>query len=190
MNTFDPATHTYSMDGRPVPSVTQVLKETGFIDTSHYPPGAAERGAAVHEMLALSDCQRLDLSSIGEDLAGYLLAWTRFRLAMHLNWPCMRIETPEYGIAGYAGTPDRVLHERMLVLDIKSGDIEWWVKYQLAGYVALVDGGAYGWHGMAVAVRADGTYTTKCYDGAEIAAAKQVFRSALSVCQCIRAKGG
>ena len=189
MNCFDPTTHIYTVNGVPVPSVTQVLAETGFIDKTWYTPAGAWRGTIVHEMLALWDCSSLDPASIDPKIAGYLEAWKKFCKEWNRE-EFSAIERPLYSPLGFAGTPDRVYVDSFFVVDIKTGEIPWWAPLQIAGYVELLISAGSLWSGLAVGVREDGTYTTKAYDALAISRARRVFRSALSCCQCIRAKGG
>ena len=44
--TFDKETHIYKIDGVVVPSNTQILSETGLVDSSWYTQEGADRGTA------------------------------------------------------------------------------------------------------------------------------------------------
>jgi RecB family exonuclease len=48
--TFDPVLHEYRDGDTVVPSVTQVLKQAGYIDDRWFSQEAADRGSAVHEL--------------------------------------------------------------------------------------------------------------------------------------------
>jgi len=79
---FDEATHTYWINGIPVISNTQVLKEAGIIDYSHIHPKtlviAQLFGTAVHLTCHLSDKNQLDYTKLDPKLKPYLNAYRRF----------------------------------------------------------------------------------------------------------------
>lgn len=79
MLTFAAETHEYRVNGRLVPSVTQILEAVGLIDYSHIPwptrQMALERGRAVHEAIALDLAGDLDEESADEiGILGYIQA--------------------------------------------------------------------------------------------------------------------
>jgi hypothetical protein len=77
---FDEATHTYTVDGRKVPSVTEILGDLSTVkrlDPS-WLAAARERGQLVHKVVELHNQNDLDESSVDPSLAGYLKAWKRF----------------------------------------------------------------------------------------------------------------
>ena len=50
MITFDPVLHEYRHNGIIIPSVTQILKEAGYINSDWYSAEARDRGSAVHDL--------------------------------------------------------------------------------------------------------------------------------------------
>ena len=48
---YDPETHIYTVDGEVLPSVTQILKDMGFIDVTWFNDYARERGSLVHKII-------------------------------------------------------------------------------------------------------------------------------------------
>lgn len=79
--TFDEAAHRYAINGRPVPSVTQVIdwmSDYGFVkdDVMEH---ARQLGDAVHSATELYDLDNLDDSSVDPLVRPYLNAWIRFR---------------------------------------------------------------------------------------------------------------
>ena len=48
---FEPRSHTYTLDGEPVPSVTTILEAEGLVDYSYAPALAMERGSEVHKAI-------------------------------------------------------------------------------------------------------------------------------------------
>lgn len=145
---FDPATHRYTVDGQPIPSVSQVLRAAGLVDYDGIPPDvlayAAERGTAVHLACQYYDEGDLDPATLDPHLAPYVAAWRKFRedhdfriLAserMYLG----NLRGMQYGL-----TVDRLLEIGgvVCVLDIKtSRDIHPWHAIQLAGYAIGISG--------------------------------------------------
>ena len=81
--TFDPERHLYVADGRPVPSVTQVLHSARLAaDYSMVPPDVLERkrtiGQYVHKATQYLDEGCLDLETVDPELQPYLAAYQRF----------------------------------------------------------------------------------------------------------------
>ena len=81
--TFDPERHLYVVEGRPVPSVTQVLHAAGLgADYSMVPPGVLERkrviGEYVHRATQYLDEGCLDLETVDPEVQPYLSAYERF----------------------------------------------------------------------------------------------------------------
>jgi hypothetical protein len=77
---FDEATHTYTVDGWRVPSVTEILGDLSAakrMDPS-WLAAARERGQLVHKVIELHNENDLIESSVDPSVAGYLKAWKRF----------------------------------------------------------------------------------------------------------------
>lgn len=139
MNTaFDSAKHEYTIDGRAVPSVTQILVECGIIDSQWYTDEGRIRGTYVAEATALYDRGELDDAALDPALQPYVAAWARFLLDSQFE--IKMIERELFDAFGrYAGTLDRAgyLHKRDCVIEIKTGASESWHGLQLAGYAEL-----------------------------------------------------
>lgn len=160
---FDPVEHAYTVAGRRVPSVTQVLAP--LIDYSKVPPDTLERarqlGSAVHRMTELYDLDDLDMDSLSDELRPYLTAWMKFRadtgfvpetIEKRLHHPAL----------GFAGTPDRsgLINGKRSVIDIKKmltlGPV---IGIQLAAYSELFSkNGTTIEARYGLGLRADGTY--------------------------------
>ena len=73
---FDPITHTYTIDGAPVVSVSQVLNKIGLIDFSSVPTGillrAQIRGTWVHEALRYWQEGDYEPGDAPDEFSGYL----------------------------------------------------------------------------------------------------------------------
>jgi len=153
--TFDAEPHLYYWNGRQVPNCTSILEDVGIIDYSKIPhetrENALSRGGRVHlatqfddEFFIGASRQPLDEDSVSEEDRGYLLAWRRFRSEKRFR-PEL-IEHRGYNERyGYAGTLDRTGYfesnpQQRILIDLKTGSAEWWVRLQLASYAAFFDG--------------------------------------------------
>jgi hypothetical protein len=120
---FDEASHTYTLDGRKVPSVTGVLKalpnDYAMVDPAVLEQ-AAGLGRAVHKLIELDLADRLDVNSLDDELVDYLLQWQAFRATSGFQ-PILseaRVASPRYR---YAGTLDLFgrLNGRLVLIDAK-----------------------------------------------------------------------
>jgi hypothetical protein len=150
--TFDEEKHEYRLDGRVIPSVTQVLKAAGMIDDQWFDEWSRERGKAVHKATELDDRGELDESTIDPRIAGYLDAWRRF--IFETGWKSNEIEKLVFSrFAWFAGTLDRIgrfpTDRGLSIVDIKTG----------TPTRAAMDDGIRCGRSMAVYLRENGTYT-------------------------------
>ena len=146
--TFDRAHHRYEADGVLVPSVTQILRAAGLVDSydgipDHILQFAADRSIAVHQASVYYDDNDLDPDSLCLEVAKYVAAWRRFRLEhefkilaseqMHLG----KLNGLQFGM-----TLDRLIQfagsngsGKTTILDIKcTREIHRHHAVQLAGY--------------------------------------------------------
>jgi len=134
---FDEATHTYSLDGKVVPSVTQILNianDFGFVNKDVL-DRASKFGTAVHKMTELYDACDLNEATLDIALLPYLDAWKMF--LSNTNFRVISSEARVYSKHGYAGTFDRLgyLDGRLTLLDIKtSTTVARSTSLQLAAY--------------------------------------------------------
>lgn len=156
---FDEIAHSYTWNGKIVPSVTKILKP--LQDFGAIPPAVlaakADLGTRVHLATELDDAGTLDEATITDDVRPYLEAWRQFK---RVNDPMVVMsEQRVYHPLGYAGTLDRVLFLR---------DEEWLVDLKTSAEVPLSAGpqtAAYA-HALgqpdikraALLLRPDGTY--------------------------------
>lgn len=137
---FDAPTHTYTLDGKVLPSVTQILKP--LYDFSAVPADVLERkrqiGTAVHKAIELDLLDDLDPDSLAPEVAPYFAAWVRFKTEFRPESQGggseVRVHT-----ASYAGTVDlitgRVGHSDTWVIDYKtSAQVGPVVALQTAAY--------------------------------------------------------
>ena len=137
--TFDEEAHEYRLDGVVIPSVTQVIREAGLIDTQWYTEEGRERGAEVALVTELHDKGILDEDTVTDEIRPYLKAWKRFKA--DTGFLCELIEEPVYHRElRYAGTLDRIGTWRespnRILLDIKTGGPEPCHAIQTAAYAA------------------------------------------------------
>ena len=135
---FDAATHTYTVAGTVYPSVTQIIKAAGLIDSEWFNEEATTRGTLVHFATALYDQSRLNWAKVPDEVRGSLAGWIGFRRESKCE--ILEIETCIYdGYWCFAGTRDRLikLNNVTSILDIKTGAKVFWHPYQTAGYRLL-----------------------------------------------------
>lgn len=135
---LDEATHRYTLDGRPLLSVTQILGIVGIIDTRWFKPEDAMRGHYVHEATHYHDEGSLEMSSLDPIVAPYVKGWIDFR--KQTGFRPLLMEERIWHSSGYAGTLDRAgfLGDRFILLDIKSGGLPAWTGLQTSGYEAAL----------------------------------------------------
>ena len=160
---LDRDSHIYRIDGRIVPSVTQIISDG---KKNFYTLGSDERGHRVHASTILYDT---DSSSTVDDYPEYLRGWVKAWASFRKESGFFPLHTEIIGCdhdGRYAGTIDRIgsIGKRKLTIDIKSGGKERKHKLQLAGYHGLegVDEAGDLWTGAnelaIVYIRNDGTY--------------------------------
>lgn len=138
---FDAETHTYTLDGVKLTSVTQALQAAGLVDLHGTPEQigyAADLGTAAHIATELDDLGTLDEGTVAEEVWPYLRAWRKFRaeagfvpehIELRLHHPAML----------YAGTIDRIgsLRSHRALIDIKTGAPRRTTGLQLAAYAEM-----------------------------------------------------
>lgn len=144
MDSFDRELHEYRIDGRLVPSVSEIVGR--MYDFSHVSgavlSAAAHRGTMVHEACELWDRGCLDESTLDERLVPYLDGWKAFCADHLVAWIPEYMETPMFHHDMlYGGTPDRVgmIGDHLTIIDIKiTAKISPVAGIQLAGYNLLL----------------------------------------------------
>ena len=114
--------HIYTVDGKILPSVTQILAVAGpykYVNKILLEK-AAKFGVAVHRMIELFNRNRLNMDSLNVALVPYLEAWKKF--IDETGFQIIESEVMVSSSWGYAGTLDCVgyLHNRLVELDIKA----------------------------------------------------------------------
>lgn len=140
--------HEYFVDGELKPSVTQILKHAGLVDTTWFTEFGRWRGSAVHKATMYFDQGDIDRRTLDPIVKPFVSDWADFRKKTGFT-PTM-IEEKRYDhIYDYCGTFDRVGYfagekpeDANVLIDLKtypSGTIPFWVRYQLSGYGRLLD---------------------------------------------------
>ncbi len=143
--TFDADKHQYRLDGKPIPSVTQILKSAGMISFDSVPrdvlDAAAKFGTAVHLATELADRGTLDHDALDPALAPYLQAWRDF-----VSDHAARIDGIEGRVCSHrwlcAGTYDRVMTigRKRILADLKTSvALSPAVGPQTAAYAAMFE---------------------------------------------------
>ena len=171
---FDAVTHTYTLGGRKLPSVTQACSVLNPDAFARVPPAVLARkrmiGVALHAAIALDVAGELDEDTIAPEVAPYFAAWRRSTQIALLK--VIECEVPRASERyGYAGTPDLVaLSERTgshWLLDVKSVAVLSPVTaIQTAAYLELVkDAYPKGMGRGALHLKPDGTFEIRQYHG-------------------------
>lgn len=131
---FDESTHTYTFNGKRVPSVSNILLDEGFINAQWFTEEGRKRGSDVHTTIK-HHCLGAHCM-LKESVVPYFTAFKNFQ--KDCDWQPEIIEEPmacEY----YAGTADQFgrLNGYLSVLDIKSGVISAATGLQLSAYEKL-----------------------------------------------------
>lgn len=169
---FDEATHTYTLDGKAIPSVTRIVR---FLDADvdrsrpWLRDMAAQRGTLVHRACALVDYGEPDvLDLLPPELHGYLTAYCNFLRDNPCDWKY--IEAPfwcSYKGTEYAGTVDRYgkMNGVNTLLDIKTGAASSRARHtaQLTGYRNF-PGVAPDTFLYILSLKKDGTYRLQPHD--------------------------
>ena len=162
---FDPASHTYEIDGVVYPSVTQILKNVGIIDDRFYASGSADKGREIHELTKLIDEGFLNIDKLNHhSYIGYLKAWEKFKYEFDINIKSIELKIFS-SIDNYAGTLDRLADVKKLklkncIIDIKTGQPQKWHGVQLWGY-ALAE---HAEDMMAVYIKENGNYKVELFE--------------------------
>lgn len=138
---FDEKSHTYTLDGVELPSVTHICRFLAYDYKSDKPwlaEAAARRGTAVHEACALIDYGETPEET--PEIAGYLKAYSRFLKDYRPDWELIEHSMGNLEL-GYAGTLDRygTLYDgRRCIVDIKTGALhQAYLRAQLSAYRIL-----------------------------------------------------
>ena len=162
--TFDPDTHTYTLDGKPCPSVTEITRflhyKAEYADKESR-DRAARKGTAIHELTALIDYGE-DVE-IPPELSGYVQAWQNFKRDYRVEILAIEQMVGNYvaGLYGLCGILDRRarIEDKIGIIDIKTGSTvnKVALQAQLNGYDEIDDENND--FLMGVYLKPDATYT-------------------------------
>lgn len=177
MNRFEPETHKYFIDGKEVPSVTQVLVEAGLIDLSFYNEEGKKRGSAVHQACQYLDEDDLDVESISPGLRPYVEAYINFKKETDFKPELIEHQVYET-FYGFAGTVDRtgIMRGKRVLIDIKTGSIAPFAAIQTAGYTACLHNDFY--HRFGLCLKPNGAFKLLEFNDSND---ESIFLSALAV---------
>jgi len=123
---LDKKTHTYYLDGRPIPGVTGILEAEGITDFSMVPEVRLEAsklfGTATHVATHLYDLGILDWATVSPPIIPYLNGWIKFLKDYNIK-KHEHIEKIIYSrIWNFAGTLDRINrpNNKLTVIDLKT----------------------------------------------------------------------
>jgi len=179
---FRESDHKYFWNGNLVPSVTQILSDTGlWPDYSQLDPFYADRGNKVHRAISLWEKWRLREDLLSAQLWPYLESYKLWKIM--IGYVPISIETPSYNPTfNYAGTADSYgdseFWGRDIFVDIKCGPPNIFFGLQLAGY-ALMKEDYYRYKRVSVHLQKDGSIANhQVHDNQEDF---QIFKSAVTV---------
>lgn len=122
---FDEATHTYTLDGKELPSVTHIIRYLAVDKANNADPNMAliarERGSAVHEATVMYDYSGEIPDDFPAEYAPYLEAYVQFVRDYKPGWELIEHQMGNKTL-GFAGTLDRfgVIDNEWCILDIKT----------------------------------------------------------------------
>lgn len=185
---FDSELHVYSENGKTIPSVTQVLQDSGHIDGRWFTAEARDRGSAVHTLCErYAKGERVDGKGRPLDSLEYVnafAAWMLENRAYLIASEC--IVSHELNGRRYAGKFDGIYEipgkARRVLVDVKTGTRAKWHPVQLVAYSlgTMNDGSRVNPDLlMDLYLRPDGIYR-ECYvNGLEAVRSIEVFKEAL-----------
>jgi hypothetical protein len=186
---FDPIEHAYyRFDEVRVPSITQMLARTGWVDDRWYTEESSERGTRVHELTAAYDLGALNLETCVSYYKPWLEAYVEAIARLRPTWLPDGIEHPSINYThNFGGRPDRacVIFETRSVLEIKTNDKAWNIEkatpIQTALQAILLSARyplpAEAWNRMAVYLRPGGQFRVEHHrDRRDFDRAYQVIR--------------
>ena len=180
--TFDEAAHKYTLAGRVIPSVTQII---GNVFPRQYSPGDyyLQRGSALHKAIQFLAMGRLDFNSVDASYRPKLEAYEKAVAELDINILYSEKRLASHTLL-FAGTIDAYATccNIPTLIDYKSS-IEPTVLLQLSAYWYLLK--ECGWElpakALALELKDDGNYKCHWYTKREMQLGWQTFLAALTV---------
>lgn len=138
--TFDEELHEGRFNGIRVKSVTTILQEEGLIDTTWFTEYGRLKGSHTHKAILLDSENDLDEATVDEAIRGRLEAFRKFK--RETGFKIIESEVRYFNpIYRFTGKPDvlGLLYGKTAVIDYKPWTLQWWTRYQLAGYEWFYD---------------------------------------------------
>lgn len=147
--TFDEPSHTYTLNGIVLPSVTQVIRDNrlssdfAFVSTADM-ERARQLGQAVHVATHYNDEGTLDDATVDPAVRPFLDAWRRFVSERQIEFVALeqRVADQTYQFCGTVDRIARIVGSSSLgeiIIDLKTGDPKAaGANYQTAAYAHLV----------------------------------------------------
>ena len=135
---FDNEKHEYKVEGKVIPSVTQIIYDIFPFKFGN--DFAMKKGKNGHHILEIWDKEYKDISDVFTKL--YLAAWQKFLDDFQIKFQPDWIEMPLYSKTwGFAGTLDRLgdINEKLTIIDIKIGQNSKTYALQTIAYSLLVE---------------------------------------------------
>jgi hypothetical protein len=176
--------HTYWLDDRRLESVTEILSLSGIADYRFSNAEAMQRGSYVHTATEMIDRGTLDWEILDDTLRPFCEAYQRF--IEDCRPEIIISEKPLYHATHlFAGTPDRVvkMHDRMVIVDVKTGALNPANWLQVAAYRELVQVSEdiHATQGAVLCLQDDGKYRLKTCNLKDMKRDYQIFLAALTV---------
>lgn len=174
---YEDKTHTYTLDGTVIKSVTQLLQDVGLMSSKFYTVEGADKGKRRHLVTELYDKEVLDWESVMEEDLPYLQGWIDFK--KDYNVKIQAIEQRMYHpLLGYAGTIDRLAEVNNIptVIDIKTGAKNKDNELQLILYGLMVENTDLKPKLMTVYLKKNSKYAVEEYDYRNERTAMSVIR--------------
>jgi hypothetical protein len=149
--TFDAASHTFLTDSGRKLSVTQILNKVGVCDFSFVKQetrlASMDRGNSVHWLCQLEDQDALEYRRVPAWLRGFRKSWNTWK--RDSGFQITDVERQFVSRFGFAGIIDRIGTfppsvflgaGTSAVIDLKSGPVADWVRFQLCPYAVWAAG--------------------------------------------------
>lgn len=132
--------HEYRVEGKIVPSVTQIISAAGLIDNSFFTEAARARGTYIHTAILYYLQDDLVEDSIPDEYKGYMNAFKQFMVDTLCKPLINMCEVPVFNEL-FAGTPDIIctLKGWESIVDVKTGAESPITGIQTAAYERLLD---------------------------------------------------
>lgn len=137
---FDEEKHIGTYQGNLVKSVTTILQEEGFIDTTWFTEYGRVKGTYTHKAILLDNNGTLDEDTVDDAIRGRLEAARKFRI--ETGFEIIEQEVRHFDkTLMLTGKPDVVghLYGRPAIIDYKPWTLQWYTRYQLAAYQLFFD---------------------------------------------------